>query len=203
LSAWVVHLGSDADVAEAEAEPLRRLGHPLHDLFERTPFADLQTIYDEAFPMGRRHFSEGQLVPELTDSVIGAILERAHAAPSGSGRWTVELTVFVGAMQCQPDVTCAFLPQREPFWDVLAMGDWSDPAEDEAYASWARSVSEAVRCVTGESAIALPNDVSEFDQARARAAYPGVVERLVGLKARYDPDNVFHRNPNIAGAVSA
>ena len=48
---------------------------------------------------------------------------------------------------------------------------------------------------------AYVNFVVDEGEERVRAAYPGATwDRLVAIKARYDPTNLFRRNQNIPPA---
>ncbi|MFL5956093.1 MAG: BBE domain-containing protein, partial [Solirubrobacterales bacterium] len=86
-----------------------------------------------------------------------------------------------------PDVPFAF----------HALGLWMDPAQDQEMVAWARAMGEAMSPWT--LGLALPNFVAEDDPAsRLRASYgEDTYRRLVEIKDRWDPDNVFCVNKNI------
>ena len=91
--------------------------------------------------------------------------------------------------------------QREARWNVSAIGVWEDPAQDEAQVAWVRDYADAIRpsSLTG----AGYGNYAPVDETaeRVQAAYGAErFERLQRVKRRYDPDNVFHVNWNIAPA---
>jgi FAD/FMN-containing dehydrogenase len=85
---------------------------------------------------------------------------------------------------------------REPVWDCNAVAQWTDPAESEKHIAWARQTWERIEPHT--SGGAYINHLSGDDRPeKIRASYGTSYERLVALKAKYDPDNFFRLNPNI------
>ena len=88
------------------------------------------------------------------------------------------------------------LPDAKWLYFCLAM--WMDPGENERNVAWARGFAEAMGPF--EVGTPYPNFIAEDEGvARLRASYgPEKYERLVGLKTRWDPDNVFRLNQNIA-----
>ena len=89
------------------------------------------------------------------------------------------------------------VPHREPGWNLFVPSTWTDPGETEANVRWTRETLAALRpgLDTRRWLNYLADD--EADDA-VRAAYGPNYERLREIKRRYDPDNVFHLNHNIA-----
>lgn len=84
---------------------------------------------------------------------------------------------------------------------VLNMqGAWEDAAEDAVHIAWARDFWSAMRPFS--SGGTYVNFLTEdADDERVRAAYGlGLYDRLVQIKAKYDPDNLFRSNQNIRPA---
>ncbi len=75
------------------------------------------------------------------------------------------------------------------------MAGWDDPADDEANIGWVRDYSDAVAPHSQEGGYV--NFMDEDDDNRVKANYGANYERLVEVKRKYDPDNVFHVNQNI------
>jgi len=74
-------------------------------------------------------------------------------------------------------------------------GRWEDPAKDAACIGWARQLFEAAApFATGGVYV---NFLTQDEQGRVPAAYGANYARLVALKKRYDPDNLFRVNQNI------
>jgi FAD/FMN-containing dehydrogenase len=85
-------------------------------------------------------------------------------------------------------------------WSYFCLGLWPDAADDEANVGWARGLAAAMKPFALASP--YPNFVSPDEgQARLREGYgEEKYARLAELKRRYDPDNVFRLNQNIAPA---
>jgi len=102
---------------------------------------------------------------------------------------------FHGAISRVEPTATAF-PHREPGFNLVMTGEWLDAADDDANIGWVRETFDAVAPYTG-SAVYM-NYLGDDESQRVRAAYGPNWERLVALKRRWDPDNVFHLNQNIA-----
>jgi hypothetical protein len=83
-------------------------------------------------------------------------------------------------------------------WAYFCLSMWMDPAEDERNTAWARGFAEAMRAFGLDRA--LPNFIEPDEGvARLRASYgQDKYDRLVELKNKWDPQNLFRMNQNIA-----
>ena len=80
------------------------------------------------------------------------------------------------------------------------MSSWTDAAETDRHITWTRDLYEAVRPHAGAGVYV--NDLDRDDgQERVRDAYGANYARLADVKRRWDPDNVFRANHNIAPAT--
>jgi FAD/FMN-containing dehydrogenase len=91
--------------------------------------------------------------------------------------------------------TATAYPHREPGYNLLITGQWLDAKDDDANIAWVRTTFDALAPHMADAAYV--NYLDNDDASRVRAAYGPNWERLVALKRRYDPDNVFHLNQNI------
>ena len=73
---------------------------------------------------------------------------------------------------------------------------WEDAGADAACIGWARAFYAASQPFA--SGGAYVNFMTADEAARVPSAYGGNYARLVEMKRRFDPDNVFHVNQNIA-----
>jgi crotonobetainyl-CoA:carnitine CoA-transferase CaiB-like acyl-CoA transferase len=108
------------------------------------------------------------------------------------------LAGLVGAARNEPDGGAAF-GQRAAAWNVSALAIWENPEEDERAIGWARHVNDilAPLSLTGGGYV----NYSPVDESaeRVRAAYGDERwARLLAVKRRHDPENVFRFNHNIA-----
>lgn len=87
--------------------------------------------------------------------------------------------------------------RRDSRYIVNVTGMWPDSALQEGEIATVRATADALRAYSPGAAYLNFFDADEGD-ARIRAAYGAEkYERLVALKDRYDPDNVFRLNQNI------
>jgi hypothetical protein len=84
---------------------------------------------------------------------------------------------------------------REATFATVIAGMWPDPADNEDNIRWVKDYSAATAPLSEEGGYI--NFMASDDQDRVRANYGESYDRLVDVKRRYDPDNLFHLNQNI------
>jgi FAD/FMN-containing dehydrogenase len=106
-----------------------------------------------------------------------------------------QLRVLGGAMARVPDEATAFAHRDAGMMFTIISG-WEDPVEGPSRHAWVNAFWRAIRPY---SAGVYVNFLEDEGEERVREAYkPATYERLVAIKNRYDPTNVFHLNQNIA-----
>jgi Berberine and berberine like len=100
-----------------------------------------------------------------------------------------------GAVGRVPEDATAFTGRSAAFWAGVE-AQWTEPDRDDEFVSWSRQTWDALKPFT--TAGTYVNDLVEASEALARAAYgEAKYDRLVELKRRYDPENVFRLNQNV------
>ena len=184
------------DAGEKALEPLRRATRPLVDLIGPKPYLHHQSMFDASAPHGRWNYKRNANLPGLADAVIDALVE--HTAAKTSPHSMTVLFQLGGAVSRIDEYDTAY-SDRDAAFNVDLNAQWID-AEDsraEEHVRWVRDLHAAVLPFsTGGAYVNFLNGDEDGD--RVRAAY-GVTkfERLVELKRRYDPDNVFCLNQNV------
>ncbi len=193
LYVWYAYVGADLDEGERLGAPLRRAARPIAEQVEVMSYPELQSATGEASGPGRRHYWKGSLMWELSAAFLEAFLERGGALRGGCG---VEIFSLGGAIGHVGEDDTAY-SNRDAAFDMLAAATWDDPAEDETNISLTRENWEALSPFA-RSAVYV-NDLGPDAVERVAEVYGSQkLERLAALKGRWDPDNVFHRNANIA-----
>jgi FAD/FMN-containing dehydrogenase len=193
----ICHCGEDPDRAEADLRPLREIGSPAADLIERVPYPVANTGVDWLFERGTLGYWKSAFFSELSDAAIAVLADAFERAPSDKCALVIE---GFGGEATRVDPTSTAYPHREPGHNLLLISQWTDPADTDAGIAWARTTFDALAPHTAERSYTnyLPAD----DHDRVRQAFGINYERLVELKRRYDPDNLFHLNQNIDPAPS-
>lgn len=170
------------DVAEVKAE-----------MVGPVPYPAINAAFDGLFPTGIRQYWKGNFVKELTDEAIAAHVQHGPNAPTVSS--TMHLYPINGACQDVADDATAF-GHRDANFSMVVLAASDDPADDEAHTKWVRDYSDAVSPHSEPGGYI--NFMDDDDGGRVRDNYGGNYDRLVELKRRYDPDNFFRINQNIA-----
>lgn len=181
-------------------QPIRELDTPVLDLSGVEPFTVLQKSFDPFFTKPGTHYYWKSLhLNSLGDEVIDDIASRAVDRPSP--RSTVDLWHFGGAMsRVRPEAT-AFGRRDAPFMLGLSSG-WENPADSAKNIAWTRDFwSKMQRHSDGGLYLNFPGLGEEGEQL-VRRAYGGNYERLVDVKTKYDPLNLFRVNQNIKPRAS-
>jgi FAD/FMN-containing dehydrogenase len=180
------------DAGERVLNPLRTYGAPIEDRIAPMAYLQVQSAGDSVFPRGQRYYWKAQFLREITDAAIDTLLSAYATAPS-----VMSLVVFqqVGGAIARVPATDTAYGNRDAAYDCFPISIWQDPAEDEANIRWARDVWAAMRPFSTGGVYA--NNLGEEGEDRVRAAYGDNYQRLVALKSKYDPMNVFRLNQNI------
>jgi FAD/FMN-containing dehydrogenase len=198
LQVGTCHAG-DPETAEHDLAPLRRLGRPAVDALRPRPFVELQQLMDATVPRGWHYYWKSHDLSALTDGVLDAVVEWTWRITSP--RSYTLLSQLGGAVARVPEDAAAY-SHRAASHTVNVNAVWltGDPQAAE-HIAWARGLFDAL---APYGAGVYINFVGQEGEDRIRAAYSGdKYERLVGLKTRWDPGNVFHLNQNIPPTAAA
>ncbi len=171
--------------------PLKQLV-PAVDLMGPTTYLNFQAITDPGNPPGRRNYWRSELLPDAPDELLDAFI--ACAAEATSSTSSLILGRLGGAFGDVPDNATA-LGGRSAEWLFHCNAVWTEP-NDTRHIAWARATEEALRPWTMPGmALNFMNDITD---ARVRATFGSQkYQRLVDLKQRWDPTNMFAINQNI------
>jgi len=181
------------DDAEQMLQPLKDAGPVVGEHVGPIPYPALQSAFDPLLPPGLQHYWKSDFVADLTDEAIEVHMEHGPKVPSV--HTAVHLYLVDGAVHDIGVEETAF-PVRDARFSLNIAGIWPDPEDNEANIAWAREYYEAIHPHSGYEA-GYTNFMAADDQTRADANYGPNYDRLQEVKARWDPDNVFHLNQNI------
>jgi FAD/FMN-containing dehydrogenase len=195
IAAVVCHSG-DVEVGQRLVQPLRALGSPILDAVRPMAYGELQTMFDATNPPGAWYYKTGYLDGGKVQGArfVDALIDHADF-PSPSPLSRIVIEHLGGAMGRVPADATAFVHRGAPF-DLIVIAGGFRPDEREKNVQWARTTSAAMRPFMSGAAYVNYLDGDAGADA-VRAAYGPAYDRLVALKDRYDPDNVFRLNQNI------
>src|SRR4051794_18614572 len=188
-----VHAG-EPEEGRALVEPLKALGDPVADLIDVLPYTAMQSLIDGLWTPGAHNYMSSAYIDALDDEAIEAAVARHRAVPSPSSE--IHLHHFGGAVARVDEDATAFGGRSAQY--VLNVIARSVEAEGfDANVQWARGTTAALAPVS--AAGAYTNFMGDARDGRLRESYgEAKYERLVALKRRYDPTNLFRLNQNIA-----
>ena len=184
----------DPDQGLALVQPLKDLGDPVANLIGVMPYVGMQSVLDPLWERGAHNYMRSAFVDELNDAAIAATVARHAAVPSPHSE--IHFHHFGGAVARVGEDESAFGNRSAQY--VLNVIARTPGAEGfEANVAWARGTAEALAPVSRDAGYV--NFMGDASDERLRASYGDAkYERLVALKRRYDPANLFHLNQNVA-----
>ena len=189
------HFGSLADGAKAMA-PVKAFGPPVMDVIGPIPYTALNMMLDAGNPKGALNYWKANMLPELSDGAVDAMIQCFSRCPTPMGAILVEH--FHGAV-CRVGVSATAFPHRSPGYNFLILGQWLDPGQTDRGVAWVRETYEAMKpfFASGRYVNYLGGDEGKDEVS---AAYGVNLARLRQIKKTYDPGNLFHLNQNIPPA---
>lgn len=179
---------------EALLQPLREFGQPVVDLIQPMPYSAAQTMLDALYPTGFQNYWKAQFLPGISGELIDTLLAHFADVPSPMTSVVLEHNGD-GAVNRVDDDATAF-GYRDHSYILLIMSLWPDPADSDRNIAWTRGLYEALKPFTRPGVYV--NYLGEEGEDRVKEAYGNKYQRLVALKNKYDPANLFHLNQNIA-----
>ncbi len=187
------YVGSQEE-GEAAMRPVRAdLPKPLLDWMSQMPFPALQALFDPLLPTGLQRYWKGDFVKELTDAAIEEHLRHAAKAPTElSLMHLYPIDKAVHAVKSDDTPWGA----RDATWSMVIAAIDPDPANAGALQSWARAYWEGIHPynLSGGYVNFMSDDEGE---GRVKASYGANYLRMVAVKRKYDPGNLFRVNQNI------
>lgn len=182
----------DSDVGEDVLAPLRNLAPSIVDTIAPKPMLEHQMVLEGANPVGHRYYWKSAPLGGLSDGVIETLA--THLENVSSPHSMLGFFQLGGAVARNGELGC--FPTREAGFLVNYAVHWVDPDEDEFHRQWTRNaMAEIEPYAIGGGYV---NFLAEGGADAVRAAYGDArFERLVKLKTRLDPDNIFRHNQNI------
>ncbi len=190
----VFHVG-ETESALKQIEPLTALGKTYGHQIGPTRYEAWQQIFDAQMASGARNYWKTNNFRGLSDALISTIVEQMLATPGPLCQ--IVMGVLGGAVsRVAPDATAYC--DRESKYVMNVHGRCASAAEDDATISWARGVFKATAPFA--SGGAYVNFMTQDEGERVPAAYGPNYARLAEIKAKYDPENLFRMNHNVAPA---
>ena len=193
LAAMIV-CHTDPSRADADLAPFLAFGSPLVAEVGPMPYPVMNTLIDAGYPEGALNYWLSSFTSDIADSLLDLMIERFASVPSPMS--AILLEHFHGAVTRVPETATA-VPHREPGYNLLLPTEWMDPADTTRCIDWTKDTYAAFsEHFSGRRWLNYLGDDQRDDAIRA--AYGPNYDRLVDVKRRYDPENAFHLNHNIA-----
>jgi FAD/FMN-containing dehydrogenase len=192
----VIEWSGDLDRGREILEDLQRqLASPASSV-DVVPFAVIQRAGDEDFGHGLRSYVKATFGGELTPQLVDVLVERGRLLRSPITQ--VEL-LSMGGRIADVAVDATAFPHRNAAWLLNVPASWISPEETEYEVAWVRDTFAAIAPFS--SGGAYSNFMEGDEEANDEVAYGSTLRRLQGIKAVYDPNNVFRLNQNIVPAA--
>jgi FAD/FMN-containing dehydrogenase len=185
----------DPTEGEKLIEPLRDFGTAHGEHIGVQPYTAWQQAFDPLLTPGARNYWKSHNFSQLSDGAIDTIIEYAGTLPSP------QCEIFVGtiggqAARVAPEAMA--YSSRDAKYVMNVHGRWESAAEDEHCIAWAREF--FAKSQPFASGGAYINFLTQDETDRIAFAYGETYNRLVELKKKYDPTNLFRMNQNIKPA---
>jgi FAD/FMN-containing dehydrogenase len=182
------------DPAEGEKliAPLRGFGTAHGEHIGVQPYTAWQQAFDPLLTPGARNYWKSHNFAQLGEGAIDTIIEYAATLPSP------QCEIFIGTIGGQ---TARVAPEamayssRDARYVMNVHGRWESAADDERGIAWAREFFAKAQPFASRGAYI--NFLTEEESDRIAFAYGATYQRLVELKKKYDPTNLFRMNQNI------
>ena len=187
---WACTAGPEK--AEEMFKPIRAFKKPALDLVGPLPHPALQSMFDPIYPPGLQWYWRADFMNELSDDAIQQHIRFAKEMPSWQS--TMHMYPINGAAARVGNNDTAW-NYRKAMWAQVMVGVDPDPANKEKITAWTKDYYNALHPYSAGGAYI--NFMMDEGEDRIKATYGDNYDRLVAVKNKYDPNNIFRVNQNI------
>lgn len=192
IVAFAMCYTGDLENKPSAIEAVRQLGTPYGEHLGVMPYTAWQKAFDPLLTPGARNYWKSHNLETLQDGLLDVVIAAVEHLPSP------QCEIFfghIGGAAMRVPVSSTAYPHRSAQFAMNVHGRWDDPRDDERCIAWARALFQATTPYAQEGVYV--NFMTQDEPERLGAAYGANFNRLVQVKTRYDPHNVFRHNQNI------
>jgi FAD/FMN-containing dehydrogenase len=182
----------DLKTGEKLLQPLRAFGQPIADVIGPTPYVGWQQVLDPLLTPGMRNYWKSHEFLEIPDKMIDVLVDFAGRLPDPQTE--MAFAQLGGAIARVANDATAY-SHREPNFLINVHGRWDGAANDDKCVGWARDLFTALAPFS--TGAVYVNFLTAEEGDRVKMAYGANLAKLVGIKKKYDPANLFRMNINI------
>jgi FAD/FMN-containing dehydrogenase len=186
------HCGTEEQSAR-ELRPLLEFGEPVLVNVGKIPYPVMNTILDANYPPGIPNYWKSSFLETMSDEMIDVLIACFATCPSPMTGIIIEH--MHGAMT-RVGVSETALPHRRAGYNLVIPSVWADSAATNDNIAWTRATYHALEPFFASGRYVNYLDADESAEA-VHSAYGPNYARLVEIKRRYDPQNLFRLNQNI------
>jgi len=193
VCAVLVCYNGPIEEGERAIKPVRDFGPPIAGGVGPMPYLALQSMLDEGFPSGMHVYWRSHFLTGLDEQAGDVLIDHFGRVTSPLSAVLIE---HLGGAVARVNRNATAFDHREADFNLAMIGRWADPADADRHIAWTRGLSDAM---LGHARGVYVNYLGVAEGAdRVRSAYGDEkFARLVALKDRYDPTNLFRFNQNI------
>jgi len=196
VALFVCYTG-EVNEGEKMVAPIKALGSNVGDIIQRRPYVSQQSLLDATQPKGRRYYWKSEYLPDVKPELLATAVK--HVKGIASPHSAILLFPVNGALNRLP-ADHSSVGNRDVGCVPNIAASWEKAEDDKTNIDWARAAWRDIRSFsTGGTYVNFLTE--EEGDERIHAAYGNNYERLVEVKSKWDPDNLFCMNKNIAPRV--
>jgi len=173
-------------------KPLRTFGDIYGEMVGPMPYSDWQKMFDPLLTPGSRNYWKTHNFIDFEEELFDAMIGYANKLP------TQQCEIFIGhigGVVNSVDSEATAWYHRNVKYVMNVHCRWENPSDDKRCIEWGREFFEVSKPFA--SAGAYVNFLTEEEKDRIKSAYGKNYDRLLEIKRKYDPENMFHNNQNI------
>lgn len=194
IAAMIACYAGPPDEGAEVIRPIKEWGEPIADVLIPKPFVVHQSMFDAGQPPGGYYYWKSHYFNELSDDALDTIVKQGAAITSPM---SILATVHLGGSVSRVGENSTAYPNRQAPYVMNVNGSWADPSTTETNIAWVRETWDALAPYATGARFA---NFEAEDQAMAIYGEEKY-KRLVEIKNKYDPQNLFRLNQNIKPTV--
>jgi FAD/FMN-containing dehydrogenase len=195
--ACVVHACYSGRESEADRvlSPIYKAGEPLSDSIKAIDYVAIQRSWDRTDPRNSTEYLKSGFINTFPSSLVDTLVENYETfAERGT---TVFFQHSGGAIGRVPADATAFA-HRKSLAAMFIVVSWPLAEPGDSHIAYARQKWQHLEPYTDGW---YTNEIADQSDSEVNSNYQGNYQRLVQVKNRYDPTNLFRLNANIRPTV--